>query len=103
MCELSSSKPADVVPVTGMRSPRSSGLLNADLAALAYSGGGSLVSAGINVSLLGVERAKFCSFLFLPLDLPPPLHTLVICPCLLHFAHVTSSRLILQLSLRIEQ
>ena len=53
-------------------------MLVSDLAALAYSGGGSLVLAGISVSLLGVEQAKLRSFLLSLLDLPPPLHTLVI-------------------------
>ena len=66
-------------PVSSCASQRRRGrVLDADLAGLAYSGGGSLVLAGISVSLLGVERAKFCSFLLSPLDLPPPLHTLVI-------------------------
>ena len=46
--------PSVPVLVRGVRG----GVLDADLAALAYSGGGSLVSAGISVSLLGVDRAK---------------------------------------------
>ena len=64
-------------------------MLEADLAALVYSGGGSLVSACIIWSLLGVVRAKFLSFLvslfahFCHMSL------------LLHLEHVTSSRLIL--------
>ena len=76
---------------------RSGGVLEADHAAFAYSGGGSLVSVCIICLLLGVVRAKFRSFLVSPLDLPPPLHTFVICPCLLHLEHVTSSRFILHM------
>ena len=46
-------------------------VLDADLAALAYSGGGSLVLAVGSVSVLGVDRAELRSFLPSLLDFPP--------------------------------
>ena len=85
----------NAAPVCSCHSHRSSGgVLDAERAVLAYSEGGSLVSASCCCSLLGVARAKLLSFGSL-LDLPPPLLTLVICPCLLNLELVMSLRLIL--------
>ena len=84
-------KAAPVFPYASQRS--SGGVLDADLAVLAYSGGGSQGSCVCSV--LGVVRAKFLYFLPSPPCLPLLLwHTFVMCPCLLHFVQVMSSRLI---------
>ena len=88
-------KAAPVFPCASQRS--SGGILDPDLAALAYSGGGSWVSSACVCWVLGVVRAKFFSFLPSLLCLPFLLwHTFVMCPFMLLFPQVTSSRLILQ-------